>query len=402
MPEHPALLSRVKVLSFGTFVAGNVPAALLASLGAEVAKVEGRKRPEVLRSPAYAIGAPATEPSGAPNTVMYASLTRGLRNLSLDMSSPAARALVHRLVGASDVLIENFGGSVLERWGCSYQELLRDRPNLVMLSLSGYGRTGPRANYLAYASTMASYLGLGAVWGYSHGTLSDYVTGVTGAVAAVAALIEARRAGTPAYLDLAQIDALPPILVELYARPLNEGEDEPRPANRAPGSWLSGIFPCTGDDQWVAVDVEDGKDWMALCHVLERGDLATLDRDEALARESLLYDALGSWVSRFSPYTAMHHLQRAGVPAVAVQDAEALYRDMQLRARGFVERVFQPDLGYVGYAGSPQRWTRTPGRAPVPPARLGEHTRDILRGWLDLSDDEILALEAEEAIFCAE
>ncbi len=264
MSEHPGLLSGVRVLSFGTFVAGNSPATLLASLGADVAKLEAMKRPEVLRTPAYAIGEPVTEPSGAPNTVMYASLTRGLRNLSLDMSSPAARSLIHRLVGVSDVVIENFGGSVLERWGCSYEELLADRPNLVMLSLSGYGRTGPRANYLAYASTMASYIGLGSAWGYNHGTLSDYITAATGAVAAVAALIEARRAGAPAYLDVAQVDTMPPVLVELFAGPLNGREDGPHPPNRVPGSWLSGVYSCTGTDQWLAVDIEDGEDWATL------------------------------------------------------------------------------------------------------------------------------------------
>jgi benzylsuccinate CoA-transferase BbsF subunit len=399
LSEGPSLLSGVRILSFGNFVAGNAPATLLASLGADVAKVEARNRPEVLRTPAYAIGEPVTEPSGAPNTVMYASLTRGLRNLSLDMSSPAARSLVHRLVSVSDVLIENFGGSVLARWGCSYEELLADRPNLVMLSLSGYGRTGPRANYLAYASTMASYIGLGSAWGYNHGTLSDYITAVTGAVAAVAALIEARRTGTSSYLDVAQVDAVPPVLVELYAGPLNGRQYEARPPNRMPGSWLSGVYSCTGTDQWLAVDIEDGQDWATLCRLLDRADLMAADRDGALALEDLLSDALASWASRYSSYTAMHHLQQAGLAAVAVQDYEALYRDMQLRARGFVERVFQPDLGYVTYSGSPQRWTRTPGHAPVPPARLGEHTRDILRQWLDLGDDEIVALEAEGAVF---
>ncbi len=139
-----------------------------------------------------------------------------------------------------------------------------------------------------------------------------------------------------------------------------------------------------------------------MCQVLERADLVAADRDEALALEDRLSDSAGLVGSRYSSYTAMHHLQRAGLAAVAVQDYEALYRDMQLRARGFVERVFQPDLGYVMYPGSPQRWTRTPGHAPVPPARLGEHTRDILRRWLDLGDDEIVALEAEGAVFSAD
>ena len=160
-------------------------------------KIEARARPEVLRTPLYAIGDMATEPSGVPNTVMYAALTRGLRNLSLDMTQPTGRSVFHRLVSVTDVVIENFGGSVLDRWGCSYEQLLEDKPDLVMLSLSGYGRGGPRANYLAYASTIASYIGLAASWGYTHGTLTDYVSGAAGALATVAALGRPAGAGSP-------------------------------------------------------------------------------------------------------------------------------------------------------------------------------------------------------------
>jgi crotonobetainyl-CoA:carnitine CoA-transferase CaiB-like acyl-CoA transferase len=398
--DRGALLAGVQVLSFGAFVAGNEAACLLASLGADVVKVEGRARPEVLRTPPYAIGDPVTEPSGAPNTVMYAALTRGQRNLSLDMTHAEARSLVHRLVAASDIVIENFGSSVLERWGCSYDQLLEDKPNLVMLSLSGYGRSGPRANYLAYAATIASYTGLASAWGYTHGTLTDYISAATGALAAVAALMDARRSGLPRYLDLAQIDAMAPILAELYAAPLNHLDAPPHQPNHVPGSWLSGIFPCAGIDQWLAVDIEDDSDWNGLCAFLDRPDLETSERH--LANVAELSGALGAWAVGYSSYGAMHHLQRAGLAVVAVQDAEALYRDRQLRARGFVEQVVQADLGPVGYAGSPQRWSRTPGAAPVPPARLGEHTRDVLVRWLGLGDAEMDALEAAGTIFSAE
>ena len=92
-----------------------------------------------------------------------------------------------------------------------------------MLSLSGYGRDGPRANYLAYGVTVASYLGLASAWGYAHGTLSDYIAGVTGALASVAALGQARGDGTPAYLDVAQVDAVPPVLAGLYASAAQRG-----------------------------------------------------------------------------------------------------------------------------------------------------------------------------------
>jgi crotonobetainyl-CoA:carnitine CoA-transferase CaiB-like acyl-CoA transferase len=400
--EPDGLLAGVRVLSFGAFVAGNSAACMLAALGADVVKVEARSRPEVLRTPAYAIGEAVTEPSGAPNTVMYATLTRGLRNLSLDMTQPAARALFHRLVSVTDVVVENFGGSVLDRWGCGYQELLRDKPDLVMLSLSGYGRQGPRANYLAYAATMASYIGLASSWGYTHGTLTDYVSAAAGALATVAALMDARERGTPRYIDLAQIDAMAPVLAELYAGPLNGIEVEAWQANRVPGSWLSGIYQCAGIDQWLAVDIEDGSDWNLLCELLDRPELRADDEQQARGLEPQLSDAVAGWAAGYSSYGGMHHLQRAGLAAAAVQDAEAVYRDLQLRFRGFAERVDQADLGPVLYSSSPQKWTTTPGVARVPPARLGEHTRDVLGRWLDLGDAEMDRLEAEGAIFSAD
>ena len=220
-----------------------------------------------------------------------------------------------------------------------------------MLSLSGYGRDGPRANYLAYGVTVASYLGLASAWGYAHGTLTDYIAGATGALATVAALGQARRDGTPAYLDLAQVDAVPPLLAELYVSPLNTGVDPVRVLNRSQGSWLSGVFPSRGYDEWLAVDIEDGSDWETLCGVLERPDLQAAERDRASALEAQLSEALGEWVSRCGAPTAMHHLQRAGLAAGVVQDMEDLWRDPQLRARGLLDPVWQEDLGSVTYTG---------------------------------------------------
>jgi crotonobetainyl-CoA:carnitine CoA-transferase CaiB-like acyl-CoA transferase len=401
LSDDPGLLSGVRVLSFGTFVAGNTAATLLADLGAEVVKIEARSRSDVLRMPAYAIGEAVTEPSGIPNTVMEASLTRGLRNMSLDLAEDGARALFHRLVAVSDIVIENFGSPVLARWRCGYPDLLEHKPNLVMLSLSGYGRDGPRANYLAYGVTVASYLGLASAWGYAHGTLSDYIAGATGALATVAALGRARKEGVPAYLDMAQVDTVPPLLAQLYASPLNGGVDSLPEFNRSLGSWLCGVFPSRGDDQWLAVEIEDGTDWETLCRALERPDLRTANRDEATALEPQLAQALGEWVALCGAYTAMHHLQRAGLAAGVVQDMEDLWRDAQLRARDLLDPVWQQDLGRVTYTGSPQRWSKSPGRVPLPPARLGEHTRDILRRWLSVPDDELESLEASGAIFSA-
>jgi benzylsuccinate CoA-transferase BbsF subunit len=391
----------VKVVSFGAFVAGSTAARLLVEMGADVIKVEPRTRPEVLRTPGYAIGPAVTEPSGVPNTVMFAALNRGVRSLSIDLALPEARPVFHRLVGAADIVIENFGGPVLERWGCSYEELLQDNPRLVMLSLSGYGQTGPRTGYLGYASTMCSFIGLTSAWGYSHGTLTDYLTGATGALAAMVSLSQARASGTPVHLDIGQIDAMAPILADLYAEPLRRGQDSPPPPNRAPGSWLSGVFPAQGYDVWLALDVEDADDWNTLCEFLDRRDLMTVERKRAEELETELRDAVGSWAAQHTPHTAMHLLQKAGLAAAPVQTSEDIWRDPQRHVRGFGELVTQPDLGPVTYPTSAQRWSKTPGAVHYPPSRLGQHTNEILRQWLGLSDQELQTLTASGAIFDA-
>jgi crotonobetainyl-CoA:carnitine CoA-transferase CaiB-like acyl-CoA transferase len=332
---------------------------------------------------------------------MYAALSRGTRNLSLDLSSEDARPVFHRLVATADILIENFGANTLSRWGCAYDDLLADNPRLVMLSLSAYGRSGPRASYLGYASTMSSFIGLSSVWGYAHGTLTDYVTAVTGATAAAEALARARRTGQPAYLDVGQIDAMAPLLAGPLAAPLNLGRDEPAVANRVPGSWLSGVFASVGYDAWLAVEIENAEDWQVLCEFLERPDLTVTAPDKAEHLEAELTEALASWVSRHSAYTAMHVLQKRGLAAAVVQTSEDIWRDPQLHVRGFGERVNQADLGLVTYPTSAQRWTKSPGSIRVAPHRLGEHTNEVLREWLGLSDGELADLSAQGAIFHA-
>ena len=385
-------LAGVRVVSFGAFVAGNTAAKLMAEMGADVVKIEPRSRPEVLRTAAYAIGPVPIEPSGVSNTVMYATLSRGVRHVALDLNIHEARPAFHQLVAHADIVIENFAGQTLTRWGCAYEDLIEDNPRLVMLSLSGYGRTGPRAGYLGYASTLASYLGLSSAWEYTHGTLTDYITATTGAVAALSALDQARTTGESVYVDVAQIDAMAPILAGLYTGPLNTGQEEQTQPNRVPGSFLSGVCPCQGYDAWLAYEIEDSADWNALCALLGRDDLQIHASGEAIALRSDLTSALDQWASGLSAHTAMNQMQKAGLAAGVVQSTEDIWRDPQLHVRQFGEVVDQADLGPVTYPRSSQRWTKTPGALHVAPARLGEHTREVLRQWLGLTDSELINL----------
>ena len=403
----PAEIARplhgVRVLSFGAFIAGNTTGLALAELGADVVKIEPFERPEVLRTAGYAYGRLVKEPSGVTNTVLYAGLTRGVRSLSLDMHTDLGRDLFRRLAGAADVVIENFGSAgQLAAWGCASDDLLAINPELVMLSLSGYGRTGPRASYRAYGTNVSAFTGLSEVWGHTHGTLTDYVCSVHGVVGVLAGLAFVARHGHGVLLDAAQIETMAAVMAPLLVEPLVNGRDVVPPGNDVPGTMLSGAFRCAGDDRWVAIEIDDLADWRALCAVLERADLVAHDSEEVARLRPQLELALGEWAAVRSPHTAAMLLQGRGIAAGAVQDSEDVARDPALRSRGMVVELNQPDLGPIEYAQSPYHLSKTPGLVRRCGPRLGEHTAELLHEWLGLDDAEIRALAGHGAVFVAD
>ena len=230
----PAALAGIRVLSFGAFVAGNTTAAILGQLGADAVKIEARNRPEVLRTPAYAYDEPRVEPSGVPITIMHASLSRSTRDLSIDVTTPEGRELFHRLVAVADVVIENFGAGVLDAWGLSFDALRAHNPRIVLTSLSGYGRTGPRASYLAYGSNISNFVGLTHLWNYSHGTLSDYVTAAHAALGTLAALEHVAATGEGVWIDAAQVEAMAATMPEAVLEALVNERDLAPPGTSSP------------------------------------------------------------------------------------------------------------------------------------------------------------------------
>ncbi|HEX5588129.1 MAG TPA: CoA transferase [Acidimicrobiia bacterium] len=404
-PLHPRELARplhgVRVLSFGAFVAGNTAAGALADLGADVVKIEPFARPEVLRTAAYSFGRIVAEPSGVTNTLLYAGLSRNTRSLSLEMHNAEGRDLFRQLVRAGHVVIENFGSAdEMANWDCSFDELRAINPELVMLSLSGYGRSGPRQSYRAYASNISAFTGLSAVWGHTHGTLTDYLCAAHGVVGILAALAHGARGGEGVWIDAAQIETTAAVMAPILVDPLVNDRDV-GPRGNDTGALLSGAFPCAGDDRWVALEIGHLADWRILCELLERDDLAVDSPDAAFAGRGDLEAALGEWTSMRTPHTVALLLQARGLAAGAVQDTEDVARDPALRTRAVPVEIVQPDLGTIEYAQSPYRMSATPGHVRRCGPRLGQHTSEVLHEWLGLDDTEIAALTSGGAVFVA-
>ena len=383
-------LDGVRVLSLATFVAGNVCALLLTELGADVVKVEARDRPEALRSYHSVDHGELLEPAGTPITALFAGLTRGMRSVSIDAALESGRDVLRRLAAGADVVIENQGPAKLHAWGCSFVELRAANPRLVMLSISGYGATGPYAGHRAYASNINNFLGLTDAWA-NDGTHFDVVAGIHGASAVLAGLRAVGDGGRAVALDLAQTEAGATFMAPLYLDYLANGREGHARPNEVPGARFSGVIECAGDDAWLAVELEDDRDWTTACACLADGrDIATVDEMQRI---------LGAWAGDLTPMQAALTLQRAGLAAAPVQNSEDLWRDPQLRSRGSFCEVDHPDVGRFEYPNSPSRLTMTRSRADRRAPRLGEHTTAVLSEWLGYDDRCIADLHSSGAVW---
>jgi crotonobetainyl-CoA:carnitine CoA-transferase CaiB-like acyl-CoA transferase len=396
LSERP--LADLRVLTFGAFVAGNTAALILAELGMDVVKIESRVRPEALRN-TYFLDHPDTrEPSGVPTTALYGGLARSVRSVSIELGAPDGPEVFRRLAATADVVVENFRPHVLDRFGCGFDDLRRLNPQLSMLSISGYGRTGRRSSYAAYATNISNHVGLSAAWGHTHGYHFDYVAGYHGALGVLAALRQAETTGTGVHLDLAQVESGASVMMPILVDQLATGTAYQRRDNVVTDSFFSAVVGCAGADRWLVVEAVDGADWDRLCAVLE----VQAPAGPVAADVDVVRTALVEWAASRTPYQAAHVLQRAGVAAAPVQDASDLARDPQLRARGFIVEIDHPDLGRIEYPGAIERTVQPAGGVKRPVPRLGEHTREVLGEWAGIEGPEVEALAERGAVWLPE
>ncbi len=356
-------------------------------------------RPEALRN-TYFLDHPDTrEPSGVPTTALYGGLARSVRSAAIELAAPGGPDVIRRLAATADVVVENFRPRVLDRFGCGFDDLRSINPRLSMLSISGYGRTGRRSTYAAYASNICNHVGLTSAWGHTHGYHFDYVAGYHGALGVLAALRLAATTGTGVHLDLAQVETGASVMMPVLIDKLAFDSAYERRDNIVPDSVFSAVVACAGADRWLAVEAVDGADWQRLCAVIE---LRPQSHGPSVGELDAARTALSSWASTRTPYQAAHVLQRAGVPAAPVQDASDLARDPQLRTRGFIVEIDHRDLGRIEYPGAIERTVRPSGGVKGAVPRLGEHTRDVLVEWAGIEEQEADALAERGAIWLPE
>jgi crotonobetainyl-CoA:carnitine CoA-transferase CaiB-like acyl-CoA transferase len=297
----------------------------------------------------------------------------------------------------------------MAKFGLDYESLKAIKPEIIMISLSGYGQTGTWRDFTAYGMGLEPASGISSLTGYRDGpplrtgiSFTDPYSGVVGAGAVLAALHYRRRTGKGQYIDLSEHESAVPVTgFALMDQALN-GRMEPRIGNRSHWYAPQGVYRCNGEDNWIAITVRDDSEWEAFCHAVGHPEWETGRFEDALSRfenHDALDDLITSWTREQDHIEAMHLLQKAGVLAAAVLNHKQVLLDPHLRERGAFDMIDQPAVGVRPVSrqvGAKFSAFEPDSARPAP--KLGEHNREVLQGLLGLSDEDLARLEEQKVI----
>ena len=409
-------LEGLRILDLTQIAAGPYATLLLGFMGAEVIKVESCARMDINRGPArptpenhrlYPHGEPGERPWN--RTAHHVHRNGNKLSLTLDLAADRGKEVFLKLVTICDALIENYRASVMDRLGLGYRALSQVNSRLVYVKISSQGATGPERDYGSLGSTLEQTAGLASITGYGDGkplmtneTYPDPVVGILAVGALMAALRRRRQTGKGTMVDLSQREVTVALLGEHVLDYSLTGRVASPMGNRHPLMVPQGVYPCQGDEMWIAISVGSDEEWRRLCQAIGQPDLAQDPRFETIdarrCNQAALDQILSAWTRERDHYGAMHLLQAHGVRAGAVLKAGETIVDPHLEARGFWDVVDHPDAGTYKQVSTPWRLSRNPRRFTRPAPALGEHNRYLLGELLGLSAQEIAALEAEGII----
>ena len=395
----------LRILEFGAGAAGPVATRYFAEQGATVIRIESATRPDFLRM----LHAKPGEPVDLDAAPMFALLNPDKWSVSINLQKPAGIALALRLADQADVVSQNFAPGAMDKLGLGPAQLLARNPALIVVTSALFGQTGPQRSYPGFGGQGSAIAGFNHLTGWPdreaigpYATITDSLSPRYVALLIAAALLERGRSGRGQHIDVAQIETGVYSLSEAIVRCSANGESAVRAGNREAGSAPHGVYPCTGDDAWIAIEVARDEEW--------RGLVAAMG-DPAWARDPRFSDAVGreahqdeldahlaAWTRQFGAYLLMAHLQEAGVPAGVVQHLDELLKDPQLAHRRHFVHLDHAALGVLPYERSGFRLSDSAGGFDDSGPLLGEDNDTVLGGVLGLSAEEIEQLVADGVI----
>ncbi len=399
-------LARIRILDFTWAWAGPFATLQMAHMGAEVLRIESERRVCITRAiPPFADDVPGPNRAG-----YFNQYNQGKRSITLNLADPAGLQVAYDLVPHCDVVIENFAGGVANKMGLGYEKLRQLRPDIVMLSMSGYGQDGPYRGYLGYGPPAAALSGFFFTTGYRGmapmelGTsYMDPNAGIFGAIAVMNALIHRKKTGQGQYIDQSQLETAVQLIAEGLLQYQITGKEPERVGNHHPIMSPHNTYKAAGDsDKWVSIAVANDNEWRALCSVMGRAELAHDSRfSTPLARkqnEDDLDSIISEWTRTRDRWQVAEDLQRAGVAAFPSMSNKDLASDEHLRERGYLVRLHHPEVGQRTHVGIPWTLDGKPCRVTSPAPVRGADTNAVLSKLLGYSREKIEQLRKVGAL----
>ena len=401
--QSPALkpLQGVRVADFTLHAAGPFCAHLLSLLGAECIKIETAGRPDIFRKahPVY----------GRMGAATYDQVASNKLSVQINLKQVRGVELAKRLVAVSDIVAESFRPGVMDRLGLNYEALKAVKEDIVMVSVSASGQTGPERRYAGYAPLFGAAGGLGTLTGYEDGPpteirhVMDHSTGLTAAMAVLAAYLHKKRTGRGQHVDVAAREVACSFIGDALLRFAATGVAPRRAGNDAPGLAPHNVYPCAGEDQWVSIVVGSEEEWCALAHAAQHKQWLSDERfatpASRYAHRRELDQLIATWTSKCTREEITSGLQAAGVAAFPSCTAADIAHDPHLIERGTIRAMTGPDGETRNVVGPPWRFSSTPAALERWTPKLGEHNEYVFGELLGLSRAEISTLVAEEVLY---
>ena len=403
-------LSGLRVLDFSRILAGPWAAQTMADLGAEVIKIErpGTGDDTRLWGPPFITSEDGRE---IPDAAYFHCANRGKKSITLDLASARGQEIGRRLVATADILLENYKRGGLARYGLDYESLRTVNPGLIYCSITGFGQTGPYADRAGYDFLIQAMGGLMSITGERDDlpgggpqkvgvAVTDVLTGLYTAIAALAAVRERERTGKGKHVDMALFDVAVASTANQAMNYLVTGKAPGRMGNGHPNVVPYQSFATS--DGHVVVAVGNDSQFARFCEAGGRPDLAGDERFRTNAGRVEHRDALIPAISEMMLTRTRDEwiaaLEAVGVPCGPINDLDRIFADPQAEARGLRMELPHSEAGSVPGVANPIRYVGEPHDYPGGAPALGEHTGEVLGGILGLDEDEIAALRAEGVV----
>jgi len=390
---NEGVLHSIRILDFTWVLAGPYATRILADFSAEVIKVQPL----------------LPEAEDTFSRGYYNTWNRNKLGITLNLNKPHGVALAKRLVAASDAVVENFTPRVMANWGLDYDSLKKVKPDLIMLSMSTMGGSGPWRDYAGFGPTIQAFSGITYLTSFPGkpplglGTsYADHIAGLVACLALLEAVEYRRKTGEGQYIDVSQVEAMASLLGDAVLDYMVNGKETEPVGNSSTEAAPHGVYRCRGDDRWCAIAVFTDEEWLGFKRALgkppwaEDKRLATLTG--RLKHSEELNRLVEGWMKKHTAEEAMALLQGQGVAAGVVQDASDLAQDPQLNERGFFIELDHPELGKTISDAVPIRLSDTPARYTRAAPVLGQDNDYVYRELLGMSQDELTELKRQGII----